>query len=89
MLTLTASVFVTHTFGEVVSLNFAVGAAGWPSGSSGLTFGSPRVGVRSLPLLRVQLSRVWSLDIDVQLLLRLQPTAATAQQYVLGFTGIW
>ncbi|MGZ6132716.1 MAG: hypothetical protein ACXWLF_11850 [Myxococcaceae bacterium] len=83
------SVFVTHTFGEAVSLNFAVGAAGWPSGPSGLTFGSGRVGVRSLPLLRIQLNRVWSLDIDAQLLLRLQPTAATAQQYVLGFTGIW
>jgi hypothetical protein len=81
--------FITHTFGQAISLNFAIGGAGWPSDSSWLTFGSPRVGVRSLPLLRLHLSPVWSIDVDARLALRLQPTGATSQQYLLGFSAIW
>jgi hypothetical protein len=86
---LAGSVFVTHTFGQVVSINLAIGGAGWPSDSSGLTFGSARLGVRSLPLIRVQLSPVWSIDLDARLTLRLQPSTATAEQVVLGFSAIW
>lgn len=86
---LAGSVFVTHTFGQLVSLNLAIGGAGWPSDSSGLTFGSTRLGVRSLPLVRVHLSPVWSIDLDAQLTFRLQPTSGTVQQYLLGFSAIW
>ena len=81
--------FVTHTFGQVVSLNFAIGATGWPSDPAWLTFGSPGVGVRNLPLLRVQLSPVWSIDADAHLAIRLRSTGATTQQYLLGFSAIW
>lgn len=87
---LTGSVFITHTFGKVVSLNFAVGGTRWwPSHWSGLILGSGRLGFRSLPLFRVHLSPGWTIDLDAQLTLWLHPETRTEQQYLLGFTAIW
>ena len=85
---LTGSVFLTHTIGDVVSLNFAIGGTGW-SDLFGLTFGSVRPGVRSLPLVQVHLSAVWSIDLDARLTLWLHPEVQTALQAVLGFSAIW
>ena len=86
---LSGSVFLTQTVGGVVSFNLALGAAGWPSDSFALTFGSARLGTRNLPLFRVHLSDVWSFDLDARLILRLSPQTLVAQQYVMGFTAIW
>ena len=83
------SVFVTQTFAQVVSLNLAVGAVGWPSDFFSLSLGSALLGFRGLPLVRVHLSPVWSIDLDAQLTFRLHPTFTTAQQYLLGFSAIW
>ncbi|HEY1335549.1 MAG TPA: hypothetical protein VGF31_14905 [Myxococcaceae bacterium] len=89
VLELGGSVFLTHTFGGVVSFNLALGASGWPSEPFALTFGSARLGTRSLPLFRVHLSPVWSFDLDARLILRLHPDTLVAQQYIIGFTAIW
>jgi hypothetical protein len=73
----------------VVSLNFSAGISGWPTRSAALTFGSGRLGLRTLPLVRVHLTPVWSIDLDVQVAVQLQPTVVTAQQYLLGFSATW
>jgi hypothetical protein len=86
---LSGNVFLTQTIDGVVSFNLALGAAGWPSDSFALTFGSGRLGTRNLPLFRVHLSDVWSFDLDARLILRLSPQTLVAQQYVVGFTAIW
>ena len=83
------TVFVTQTFAQVVSFNLAIGGVGWPSDFFSLTLGSAFLGVRGLPLVRVHLSPVWSIDLDAQLTFRLQPSFTTAQQYLLGFSAIW
>ena len=85
---LTGSAFLTHTIRDVVSLNFAIGGTGW-SDLFGLTFGSVRAGFRSLPLVQVHLSPVWSIDLDARLTLWLHPEAQTALQALLGFSAIW
>ena len=86
---LSGSGFVTHTFRGVVSLNFALGLAGWPGDSSALTLGSAYFGFRTLPLIRIHLSPVWSIDLDAQVSVPLTPNKDAAQKYLLGFSAIW
>jgi len=82
-------VFFTHTLQGLVSFNVTFGAVGWPSDVFALTFGSGRLGLRYLPLVRFHLSPVWSLDLDARLSLRLHPHTLVAQQYLVGFTAVW
>jgi len=86
---LSGNVFFTQTVAGVVSFNLALGVGGWSSDPFALTFGSARLGARSLPLFRVHLSEVWSFDLDARLILRLSPQTLVAQQYLVGFTAIW
>lgn len=82
-------VLVTQRVGEVLSFNVALGANGWPGQGVGLSLGSGRLGLRTFPLMRVHLTPVWSLDLDAQVRLQVQPFVATSQQVLMGFTAAW
>lgn len=82
-------VLFTHTIRERVSVNVAAGALGWPTQSLGVTLGSGRIGLRTLPLVRVHVTPAWSVDLDAQVRLQVQPFVASSQQVLVGFTAAW
>lgn len=87
------SASITHTFRNVVSVNFSIGGAGGIVSAAPslwrIVVGSTRVGARLLPLIRVHLNAVWNVDLDVRVALPLTEGSPIAQEYLAGVTATW